>query len=223
MNKNMKKVFLLLVLLSTSPDVYAQQTVAASGSPGEDRRVVNEDRGNAYIITANTQPPLSKMKGMPKLPRQFSVFLGDGWNRDELRILEPSLANLFANPFGLSTELVEATMNKNDQRTGLFVEVPFSSSTGRVTDLQIQQQMQSIADSDLRSSLSGRMVVMVYLDTSLHSRLTDLEGGKHYLAYENTVNINGNRIRYAVVPMDVNPKHAETIAQTAFLCAIVDP
>ncbi len=66
-------------------------------------------------------------------------------------------------------------------------------------------------------------IVMVYLDSSLHSQLAALESGKHYLAYENTVNTDGTRIRYAVVPMDINKKHAETVAQTAFLWAIVDP
>ena len=144
-------------------------------------------------------------------------------NDDELRILEPSLANLFASPSGLSTELAEATMNKDEQGAGLFVEVPFTSPVDAITDLQIQQQIKSIANGDMRLSLGTGTVVMVYLDSSLHSRLTDLDGGKHYLAYENTVNISGSRIRYAVVPMDVNSKRAQRIAQTAFLCASVDP
>ena len=219
----MNKVLLILVLLFASAAIHAQRTTATPGPPEGDRRVVNEDQGNAYIITAETQPPLSKVKGKQKLPRQFSVFLGDGWNRDELRMLEPSLANLFASPIGLSTELAEAVMNKEDRGIGLFVEVPFNSPTDPITDLQIQQEIQSIANGDMRSTIGKETVVMVYLDSSLRSRLTDLDGGKHYLAYENTVNINGSRIRYAVVPMDVNSKRAERIAQTAFLCASVDP
>ncbi len=223
MKNTTNKVFLILALLSASPAVYAQRTAVKPDSSGGDRRVVNEDQGNAYVITPETQPPLSKVKGTPKLPRQFSVFLGDGWNRDELRLLEPTLSNLFASPFGLSAEVIEATMNKRDPGDGLFVEVPYSSPTGPITDLQIQQQIQSVATGDMLSSLGTGTVVMVYLDSSLHSRLTDLDGGKHYLAYENTVNINGSRIRYAVVPMDVNPKRAERVAQTAFLCASVDP
>ena len=216
----MNRVFLIFALLFASSAIYAQHTVLPSGA---ERRVVNEDRGIAYIVTAETQPPLSSVKRASKLPHQFSVFLGDGWNRDELRLREPSLANLFASPLGLSTELMDAIMNKNDLEVGQFIEVPFSSPTGSVSDLQIQQQIQFIAKSDSRTIMGIGTIVVIYLDSSLHSRFTDLESGKHYVAYENTVNINDARIRYAVVPMDINAKRAETVARTAFLCAMVDP
>lgn len=216
----MNKVFLIFALLFASSAIHAQHTALPSGA---DRRVVNEDRGIAYIVTAETQPPLSSVKRASKLPHQFSVFLGDGWNRDELRMRETSLANLFASPLGLSTELMDAILNKNDPGVSQFIEVPFSSPNGLVSDLQIQQQIQFIAKSDSRTSMGSGTIVVVYLDSSLHSRFTDLESGKHYLAYENTVNINDARIRYAVVPMDINAKSAETVARTAFLCAMVDP
>ncbi len=212
----MNKVFLIVALLSVSPAIYAQRS-------SEDRRVVNEDRGNAYIVTSETQPPLSKVKGVPHLPQQFSIFLGDGWSSDKLRVLEPSLASLFASPVGMSTEVMESVANRNDSSAGTFVEMPFSSARGPVTDMAIQQQIRTIATTEPRPAMGSGTIVMVYLDSSLHSRLADLESGKHYLAYENTVNTNGTRIRYVVVPMDVNEKRAETVAQTAFLWAIVDP
>ncbi len=212
----MNKVFLIIALLVVSPVIYAQRS-------GEDRRVVNEDRGNAYIISAETQPPFSKVKGVSHLPQQFSIFFGDGWSSDKLRVLEISLANLFASPVGLSTDIMDAITNKNDARAGTFVEIAFSSTRGPVTDLVIQQQIRTLATTEPRPAMGSGTIVMVYLDSSLHSRLADLESGKHYLAYENAFNTNGTRIRYVVVPMDVNEKRAETVAQTAFLWAIVDP
>ena len=219
----MNKVLIIIALLFVSPAIYAQRSPAHRDASSEDRRVVNEDRGSAYIITAETQPPIARVKAAVSFPHQFSLFLGDGWNGDKLRLAEPTLANLFAGPFGLSTEMAEAIRNRNDSGGGLFVEVPFSSTTGQVTDLLIQQQIRSVATTEPRPAMGNGTIVMVYLDPSLHSHLADLESGRHYLAYENAFNTNGTRIRYVVVPMDVNEKRPETVAQTAFLWAIVDP
>ena len=219
----MNKGFLIIALLFVSPAIFAQRSMAQREASSESRRVVNEDQGSAYIVTAETQPPLSKVKGVSNFPHQFSVFLGDGWNSDKLRLAEPSLANLFASQIGLSAELSDAIASKNDASVGTFVEVPFNTRDGQVTDLQIQQQIRSVATRDPRPNMGRGTLVMVYLDASLHSRLAELESGKHYLAYENAFNTNGTRIRYVVVPMDANEKRAETVAQTAFLWAIVDP
>ena len=219
----MNKVLFIIALLFVASAVCAQRTAAQRESSGENRRVVNEDQGTAYIITAETQPPLSKVKGVAHLPHQFSVFLGDGWSSDKLRMAEPSLANLFASQIGLSVELMDAIADKNDSSVGTFVEVPFHTRDGSVTDLLVQQQIRAVALRDPRPAMGSGTIVMVYLDASLHSRLAELESGRHYLAYESAVNTNGTRIRYVVVPMDANEKRAETVAQTAFLWAIVDP
>ena len=106
----MNKVFLILALLFVSPSIYAQNAAAPRVTPGENRRVVNEDRGSGHIITTETQPPLSRVKRTSKLPRQFSIFLGDGWNGDDLRPLEPSLANFLCR-WSLLRKIINATVS----------------------------------------------------------------------------------------------------------------
>ena len=218
----MNKVLFIIAMLVVTHAAFAQHAPAHRESSGDDRRVVNEDRGGAYIITAETRPPLSKIKGVANLPHQFSIFLGDGWSSDKLHVLEPSLANLFASSVGLSTEVMDAIGDKNSSGAEPFVEMPFSTRDGSVTDLFIQQQIRSVASRDPRPAMGTGTIAVVYLDSTLHSRLAELESGRHYVAYENAVNIDGIRIRYIVVPMDANEKRVETTAQTAFLWATVN-
>ena len=67
----MNKALFIIALLFVASAVCAQRSAEQRESSGENRRVVNEDQGTAYIITAETQPPLSKVKGVAHLPHQF--------------------------------------------------------------------------------------------------------------------------------------------------------
>src|SRR4051812_21177683 len=94
----MTKAILLIGLLLMPLGLQAQAPAHADRRVADNAvgPVINEDRGYAYIITAESQPCFTNSKKSIELPVQYSIFLGDGWNSDALRGLESSLANLFS-------------------------------------------------------------------------------------------------------------------------------
>jgi len=218
----MTKALLLIGILIMPFGLRAQSPTDSGRRVAENAvgPVINEDRGYAYIITAESQPCFTNSKKSTSLPVQYSIFLGDGWSSDALRTLEPSLSNLFAAPQTLQDTELRGMDIASSAGQNPFHESPSGTGGGNISDLMVQQQIRDVIGNNSAPRITSDMIVVVYLDTGFHSRLAELEGGKHFVAYSNAFNTEGSRIRYIVVPLDITVKGAGAAARKAFLCTV---
>ena len=209
-------VLVLLMAFSINAQVRSTEKAAADLR----KNVINEDRGQAFLITTPEQAPLSDLKArQSSLPKQISIFLGDEWYGDPLRSLQPALSNLFESA-GAASEL-DAAGFKTPASYNPFAQMPYSDVQG-IADLQVQEQIRTAFAEKAIGPADNTVIVVVFIAPSIHSRLAEQESGKHFLAYKNTLNISSIRMRYVVVPLDANPRNADVVARKAFLTALTN-
>jgi hypothetical protein len=208
-------LFCIVLMGTVSP---AQSEASRQVSSVSDRSTVNEDQGQAYIITSQKPTSLRVSKGRtPVLPQQISIFLGDEWNSNEFRSMQPALANLFESPAAL-LELRAAGL-KGPESNGPFIQVSYEGQGAAITDLAVQEQIRTAVINNAVPAGSGASIVVVFLSPSIHSKLAEKESGKHFLAYKNILNVNSTRTPYVVVPLEANPQNVDLIARKAFIAA----
>jgi hypothetical protein len=158
-------------------------------------------------------------------PRQYSVFLGKGWEKASLRSREPELANLLAH---ISDQ---AQLSALDERgiKNLFAATSSQEKSDDVpgdhtiSDLAIQSLLAGMLKEGSLQRPDASAIYVVFLDPDLRSTLGTMIAGKHYVAYHNFFNASGMKIHYVVVPFEANQKTAYQIALRAFLAAALNP
>src|SRR5438270_381260 len=130
----MYKTNLILIFLMAATALHAQTTKERPTAESDHRVVINEDRGQAYLVTADTPPPIDLLKKHVELPQQFSIFVGDEWSSDPLRLLQSQLTYL-SSSFLQKPEYLEA---KATRQVGLFQQVPTGNLRASLSDLTIQ-------------------------------------------------------------------------------------
>jgi hypothetical protein len=209
----------LLIILLLSAVVVGQRRTDRAVEDEASGFVTNEDQGKAFIVTANTQSPVTlALRHKHNWPQQYSVFLGDGWSSDELRQQEPLLSNLLQNM--PDANRLEDLGMKNVFASNPYQEKLIDLGTRRVSDLTIQAILTGMFDDYSLSRPKDPTVYVIYLDPSVESTLSGFNAGKHYLAYFNNFNISGLKVRYVVVPMSASRKQAYATALTAFISSV---
>jgi hypothetical protein len=223
----MKLKLVLLVMAAVSAGVQAQQLKPAESSGVQPQSVTNDDRGRAYIVSGEMQPlpaPGNRDRVIVE-PRQYSVFLGKGWEKASLRSREPELANLLAH---ISDQ---AQLSALDERgiKNLFAATSSQEKSDDVpgdhtiSDLAIQSLLAGMLKEGSLQRPDVSAIYVVFLDPDLRSTLGTMIAGKHYVAYHNFFNASGMKIHYVVVPFEANQKTAYHIALRAFLAAALNP
>jgi hypothetical protein len=214
--------FLAIVLLTFG--VSAQQ-LPKPLAVSADQPVANDDRGQAFILTQNTQS-LSAI-GHPRKatipePQQLSIFAGRDW-ATTLHAREAQLQSLLAN---VTNEADISTLQENGikDRFGPAFSVERSEvEPGTLSDLDVQRLLAAMLTEGLLPRPNARTILVIFLDPSLQSTLGSLTAGKHYAAYHSAFNFDGARIRYVVVPYESNPGAGYQIALRAFVAAALKP
>lgn len=212
-----------LIIIAAVTSVQAQEIKEQKKSDSQPQPVVNEDRGQAFIIT-NVPVSFSEISKKEKIvdPRQHSIFLGTGWQADLLRDRQPELANLLINTSDqLQINALEKVGIRNFFPSTTYQEKYIEVENNRhLTDLEIQRIIEEMFKNSLLTRPVDGTVYVVFLDPELHSTLGSMFAGKHYLAYHNFFNWSGMKIPYVVVPFEGNQKRAYQIALYAFLSAV---
>jgi hypothetical protein len=213
---------LLMILFVAAVSIDAQSLSAATVT--STKKVYNEDRGRACVLINNDNPTMARSAELQTGPVQFSIFYGSGWSSDALRTREPGLANLL---------LASYRDEPSDQgRLGLasglalnnYLEISAENiSRGNISDLKIQAFLRDYLLQGSRSGSDQERTIIVYLDPTVGSTLSEMTGGRHYLAYHNEFNVSGKKVRYVVVPFEEDVVIHSQTALNAFLSAIYDP
>jgi hypothetical protein len=223
----MKLKLVLLLILAVSTAAQAQQARQREIPDDEQRAVINEDRGRAYLISTDT-PPLFTAGNNNNIivePRQNSIFLGRGWETSELRAREPELANLLAHISDQDqlTALAEHGVRNFFTATSSQERVDDRSGDRTISDLEIQKLLAGMITEGSVQRPNASTIYVVYLGPEMGSTLGAMIGGKHYFAYRNVFNASGAKIYYVVVPFEADQKKAYQIALRAFLSAAINP
>jgi hypothetical protein len=216
-------MFFAIAVSALSVQAQVYETKKPTGGPT--RSVVNEDRGRACIVPGGTQILAKPSSKFIVEPQQYSIFLGKGWESDNLRAREPELANLFSDifdPVRLKT-LEQFGIKSSFSSTNYEEKLIDVGTRGSISDLQIQSILTDYFKNFPPARPGDGTTFVVYLDADTSSTMADLVGGKHYAAYHNAFNAAGMKIRYVVVPYVEDLKAATRNAINAFLSATYDP
>jgi len=223
----MKLKLVLMVMMVVSAGVQAQQPKPRESSDDQTQSVTNEDRGQAYLISAD-MPTLSTPGNHDRVitePQQNSIFFGRGWETTSLRAREPELANLLAHVSEQSqlSALDERGIKNFFAATSSQELLNDVAGDRSVSDLTIQSVLAGMLKEGSLQRPNASTIYVVFLDPELHSTLGTMIAGKHYLAYHNFFNASGVKVHYVVVPFEANQKTAYQIALRAFLAAVLNP
>lgn len=223
----MKLKLVLLLILAVSTAAQAQQARQREIPDDEQRAVINEDRGRAYLISTDT-PPLFTAGNNNNIivePRQNSIFLGRGWETPALRAREPELANLLAQLSDQDqlTALAEHGVRNFFAATSSQERLDDRSGDRTISDLEIQKLLSGMITEGSVPRPNASAIYVVYLGPELGSTLGAMIAGKHYFAYRNAFNASGGKIHYVVMPFEADQKKAYQIALRAFLSAAINP
>ena len=220
----MKLRMTVLIMVAFAVSAPAQEP--KSRDRGADQQaVVNDDGGQAFVIgtESTTLANLSNHGAVISEPRQYSIFLGNGWRKAPLREREPELANLLSN---ISDQAQLNALNE----AGIKNVFGATSSQEKLDDLAV-----NISDLEIQKVLAGMLrdgtfpqsnantIYVLFLDPKLHSTLGSMIARKHYLAYHNFFNASGLKIHYVVVPFESDPETGYQIALRAFVAAALNP
>jgi hypothetical protein len=223
----MKLKFVLVVLVAVSAGVQAQQAKPREGSDDQPQSVTNEDRGRAYIISAD-MPPLFTSGNHDRVivePQQNSIFLGRGWKTTSLRAREPELASLLAHISDQSqlSALDERGIKNCFAATSSQETFDDVAGDRTISDLALQSVLAGMIKEGSIQRPNASTIYVIFLDPEMRSTLGTMIAGKHYLAYHNFFNASGVKVHYVVVPFEANQKTAYQIALRAFLAAVLNP
>ena len=223
----MKLKLVMVVMMVVSAGVQAQQPKPRESSDDQTQSVTNEDRGQAYVISAD-MPILSTSGNHDRVitePQQNSIFFGRGWGTTSLRAREPELANLLAHVSDQSqlSALDERGIKNFFAATSSQEILNDVAGDRSVSDLTIQSVLAGMLKEGSLQRPNASTIYVIFLDPELHSTLGTMIAGKHYLAYHNFFNASGVKVHYVVVPFEANQKTAYQIALRAFLAAVLNP
>lgn len=216
----------ILVLMISAINASAQEPRSPERGKRKQETVINEDRGEAYIIGRKPQPPCSSLvsRGTPiSEPQQYSIFLGGGWAKPNLQARESELANLLVNVRDQATITALAGCGVRNFFGPTFSREKLDKSGRKVTDLEIQAVLSEMLRDRTLPRLNPATIYVVFLDPELNSTLGTMIAGKHYAAYHNFFNASGIRFHYVVMPFEADQKAAYEIALRAFVAAALNP
>jgi hypothetical protein len=221
----MKLKLALLFLVAMSTAVQAQRGRQREVPDDEQQAVTNEDRGRAYIITADS-PHLFTAGNNNNIivePQQNSIFLGRSWETASVRSREPELSNLLTHITDQSqlTALNEHGLRNFFAATSSQEKLDAVSGDRTVSDLEIQTLLAGMITESSVPRPNPNTIYVIYLGPEVRSSLGEMIAGKHYLAYRNRFNAAGMKISYVVVPFEEDQKAAYQIALRAFLAAAI--
>jgi hypothetical protein len=223
----MKLKLLLLVIVAVSASVQAQEAKPRESSDDQTQSVSNDDRGRAFIITAEAQP-LSAPSPHGRIivePQQNSIFLGRGWAASSQRAREHKLANLLANINDQAQFSALAEFGMKNFFAATSSQEKFDEVAGdrSISDLEIQSVLEGMLKDGSLQRPNPSTIYVVFLDQGMRSTLGSSIAGKHYLAYHNSFNAAGVKIHYVVMPFETNQNTAYQIALRALLAAALTP
>ena len=223
----MRPKLILLIMAVFYVTAHAQQPQSAGKSDGQ-QPVVNDDGGRAFVIGRDSKGlivPSNHAGPVISEPQQYSIFLGSGWARRELRAREPELSNLLANVRDQATLRALDEYGTKNLFGATFSQERENGLKGNrdISDLQIQAVLGGMLNDGTLPKPNANMIYVIFLDPNLHSTLGSLIAGKHYAAYHNFFNASGTRLHYVVVPFEANQKTGCQIALRAFLAAAFNP
>src|SRR5262245_6961260 len=199
---------------------------------GDAAPVLDDDGWRVFLITRGQSMNLSRLKyhggDVISSPRQISIFLGAGWSDPDTRLQEAALAGALAE-LDRSTEA-----ELNDRRVATLHAQPIqyeqpwqfeqnAEGDQVVSDLQVQQVLSSLLENHRIIAPDQNLIYVVFLAPELKSTVGGSLGRKHYLAYHNFFHVEGNQIRYVVMPFEPNTKAALSIAGQALARAALNP
>jgi hypothetical protein len=192
----------------------------------EDRPVLNEDGGQAFIIETNRGPLVPSggdRKGTISQPEQYSIFIGSDWTTTLLQPREAQLQSLLANVTN-EAELTALQQSGIKNRFGPTASVERPDISARsFSDMDLQRLLAAMLDDGTLARPTNRTIYVVFLDSGFESKLGSLVARKHYLAYHSIFRAAGADVRYVVVPFESDPTAASQIALRAFVAAAVRP
>ncbi|HEY3102649.1 MAG TPA: hypothetical protein VGJ69_03610 [Pyrinomonadaceae bacterium] len=191
----------------------------------EDRPVLNEDGGQAFIIETNRGPLVpsgSDRKGTISQPEQYSIFIGSDWT-SPLQQREAQLQSLLANVSN-EAELTALQQSGIKNRFGPTASEERPDISARsFSDMDLQRLLAAMLDDGTLARPTNRTIYVVFLDSGFESKLGSLVARKHYVAYHSIFRAAGADVRYVVVPFESDPTAASQIALRAFVAAAVRP
>ena len=222
----MKKsaIVLLLVAGCTAQWLMAQQSSAAIDRPAEPNFAFDDDGGKAQIVPKNmaaTAATAKKYHGgaVMKSVQQVSIFLGEGWTKNDIRVRQSALSDLLVN----NSALASALATQKIKTSHAAPTADDLSSVTAVNDLAIQRKLVEMLDSKAIPAPAASTIYVVYLAPGVNSTLGGLKGGIDYAAYHNIVHVEAGEIRYVVVPFDVDAATHRAAASRAFAEAGENP
>ena len=215
----MNTPLVLLILLVVASTSLAQGSGTASRIT---MPVVNEDQGKACMIVGDPLSLLDKGSAVVTEPRQFSLFLGNGWASERTQARKNDLANVFGDPSNVDPGILSKLGWGNIYGPKMYSE-HLMAETDPVSDLKIQSILTGVVKNDPRLTSPADFIYVIYLGPGLSPRLGALVGSKRYPAYYNAVNTSGTRLRYVVVSYENNPKTMMTNALSGVIAIVFQP
>ena len=221
------KLFLVIVALAATAHAQPKSQSQSPAQPDEQQQAArNDDAGRALVITSVATPLAQPSKPNAPLisePQQYSIFLGSGWARKDLRGRETTLANLLANIGDQATLNTLSEAGVKNLFGATFSQEKLNDLDGHVSDLQIQAVLGAMLRDGSLGGPNPNTIYVVFLGPGLESTLGSMIGRKHYLAYHNFFNAQRMKLHYVVVPFEPDANAAQNIATRAFLTAVGNP
>ena len=208
------RLVLMFVAGCTAQRLMAQQSTQID-RPAEANFAFDDDGGKAQIVPKDLAAATTKKYhggAVMKSVQQVSVFFGDGWAKNDVRLRQGALADLLVNNGALVTAL-------QDQRIKTSQAAPTTddlSAVSRVNDLDIQRKLVELLDNKTIPAPTSSTVYVVYLAPGVDSTLGQLKGGIDYAAYHNVVHVEAGEVRYVVVPFEKDAAAHRAAASRAF-------
>lgn len=220
----MKKsaIVLLVVAACTAQWLMAQQSTAAIDRPAEPNFAFDDDGGKAQIVPKGLAAASAKKYhggAIMKSVQQVSVFLGEGWAKNDVRSRQAGLSDLLVNNSALVTALASQKIRTSQAAP---VADDFSAVNG-VNDLDIQRKLGEMLDNKAIPAPTASTIYVVYLGPGVSSTLGGLKGGIEYAAYHNVVHVEAGEVRYVVVPFEAETTTHRAAASRAFAEACENP
>jgi hypothetical protein len=208
------RLVLMFVAACTAQRLMAQQSTQID-RPAEANFAFDDDGGKAQIVPKDLAAATTKKYhggAVMKSVQQVSVFFGDGWAKNDVRLRQGALADLLVNNGALVTAL-------QDQRIKTSQAAPTTddlSAVSRVNDLDIQRKLVELLENKAIPAPTASTIYVVYLAPGVNSTLGGLKGGIDYAAYHNIVHVEAGEVRYVVVPFEADPVAHRAAASRAF-------
>jgi hypothetical protein len=208
------RVVLVFLAGCTVQRLMAQQS-APIDRPAEANFAFDDDGGKAQIVPkdmAAAAPKKYHGGAVMKSVQQVSVFLGEGWAKNDVRSRQTGLSDLLVNNGTLVTALASQKITTSQAAP---VVDDFSALNG-VNDLGIQRKLVEMLENKAIPAPTASTIYVVYLGPGVNSTLGGLKGGIDYAAYHNIVHVEAGEVRYVVVPFEKDAAAHRAAASRAF-------